>query len=169
MPPAGHICAAGPAHHSAIDALYPRAFPDEDLRPLVTGLLRLDGVLSCVYVADSVVLGHIAFTPCGTDRRDALLGPLAVDPGMHGQGIGTRLIRHGLAQLASEGTRQVFVLGAPDYYGRFGFKAERHSAPPYPLPDASAGAWQSLYLTHPAKSPCARLTVPDIWMKPELW
>jgi hypothetical protein len=41
---------------------------------------------------------------------------------------------------------KVLVLGDPAYYGRFGFAKETAIQPPYPLPEAWDGAWQSLVL-----------------------
>jgi predicted N-acetyltransferase YhbS len=47
-----------------------------------------------------------------------LLGPLAVQPGFAGQGMGKALLRHALAQV----DEPVLLVGDPPYYGPFGFK-----------------------------------------------
>ena len=50
------------------------------------------------------------------------LGPVAVAPRDQGHGVGSALIRAGLAELAERGAAGCVVLGEPDYYGRFGFR-----------------------------------------------
>ncbi|MEM8651501.1 MAG: hypothetical protein AAGF54_13285, partial [Pseudomonadota bacterium] len=48
-------------------ALYPLAFPDEELRPVVTQLLELgDGVLSLAAFKANALVGYIIFTDCAT-------------------------------------------------------------------------------------------------------
>lgn len=50
-----------------------------------------------------------------------LLGPLAVDAAHEGQGIGSKLMRHGLAEAAWRGHGAVILVGDASYYARFGF------------------------------------------------
>ncbi|MDH5748773.1 MAG: N-acetyltransferase, partial [Rhodospirillales bacterium] len=50
-----------------------------------------------------------------------LLGPLAVDPDLHGAGIGAGLITLSLAIAGEKGHMIVLLVGDMDYYGRFGF------------------------------------------------
>jgi putative acetyltransferase len=70
------------ADFSAIELLYPDAFPDEDLLPLIRDLLPDTAVAtSIVGEIDSRIVGHVIFTRCGvTGERlnAALLGPLVV-------------------------------------------------------------------------------------------
>ncbi len=158
---------------SLIEAIYPEAFPDEELRPLVRSLLR-DGtaVLSLVACVDGRVVGHVIFTPCGLENRTdavALLGPLAVLPSHHKQGVGSALVRAGHERLANAGVTAIYVLGDPAYYGRFGYAAEDKVTPPYPLPAEWEGAWQALSLK-PSDRPLAGvLRVPAPWAEPALW
>ncbi|MDJ0945758.1 MAG: N-acetyltransferase [Kiloniellales bacterium] len=158
---------------TSIEGLYPDAFPDEDLLPLVRELLR-DGpvVLSLVGIADKALVGHVIFTACGiagsTDKV-ALLGPLAIAPAWQRQGIGSALLRAGLRRLENAGTTQVYVLGDPAYYGRFGFEPDHGVAPPYPLPEEWQGAWQSLNLRGDAPPRHGKLSVPHPWRRPALW
>lgn len=49
------------------------------------------------------------------------LAPLAVQPQMQGQGIGSELLRFALRQQVIAG-EAVFVLGRTDFYQRFGFQ-----------------------------------------------
>lgn len=57
-------------------------------------------------------------------------------PERQGRGIGSALIREGLARAEAGGWRGVFGLGEPAYYRRFGFDAEaaRGFASPYAGP-----------------------------------
>lgn len=156
-----------------IEELYPKAFPDEDLLPLVRELLREDSVvLSLVGISDRALVGHAMFTICSiAGRRDkvALLGPLAVAPDRQRQGIGSAIVCAGLRRLEDAGTRQVYVLGDPAYYGRFGFEPDHGVLPPYPLPKEWQGAWQSLGLRDSGPPLCGKLSVPQSWRRPDLW
>ena len=58
----------------------------------------------------------------------------AVLPGHQKQGIGGRLIERGLAAANGRGAAIAFVVGDPDYYGRFGFRCE--TAAPFASPYA---------------------------------
>ena len=82
--------------------------------------------LSLVAEIDDRVVGHLFFTPAAIETADhtwpALgLAPLAVLPEYQRQGIGSALMRAGLAECARLGYERVIVLGHPEYYPRFGF------------------------------------------------
>ena len=86
-----------------------------------------DEFLSFVADCDGEVVGHILFTPVTieTERgavRGMGLAPMAVLPERQRQGIGTALVRHGLAALRDRSCPFVVVLGHPEYYPRFGFE-----------------------------------------------
>jgi putative acetyltransferase len=162
-----------PGDIAAIERLYPAAFPEEDLLPVVHDLLQNPTIgMSLVATADSQVVAHVFFTYCavvGSDIQIALLAPLAVAPGMQRQGVGTAIVRDGLQRLQHSGVQLVCVLGDPAYYSRLGFVAETLVAPPYPLPAEWDGAWQSQYLGD-AANPCSgKLSVPPQWQHRELW
>lgn len=163
-------CSAS-ADNAAILALYPWAFPGEDLSPLVDALLaQPQGVLSLVAEQGSDIIGHIAFTFCQLDDmalKPALLGPLAVTPSWQRKGVGTALIRAGLDRVHATGRDITLVLGDPAYYARHGFAREIDINPPYDLAPQWGGAWQSIR-TNDARAR-GRLAVPDIWAKPALW
>ncbi len=78
---------------------------------------------------DGSILGHILisrirFTPDDGVPTDVLaLAPLAVRPTHAGRGIGSTLMREGLAIADARPEPFVAVLGAPSFYGRFGFVA----------------------------------------------
>ncbi len=57
----------------------------------------------------------------GTILRGLGLGPVAVTPAQHNRGIGTALIEAGLEHFQPYPVAFFCVLGAPDYYARFGF------------------------------------------------
>ncbi len=162
-----------PEDWAALEALYPQAFPDEDLLPLLRDLLP-DAVVAMSLVAtiDGQVAGHVVFTRCGEDgggARTALLAPLAVAPARQRRGIGSALVHAGLQRLKDEGVGLVCVLGDPAYYGRFGFRMESTLEAPYPLPEEWKDAWQSLRLGGATKPRAGTLLVPLQWREPTLW
>ena len=157
----------------ALEDLYPKAFPDEDMVPLVRDLLsQEENVLSLVAVNKEAVVGHIAFTVCGIageNMRIGLLAPLAVVPRFQKQGIGSALTRDGLERMKGKGIMRVQVLGDPAYYGRFGFEPDDSVKPPYDLPPDWQTAWQSINLDDAAQALEGRLSVPEPWRQPALW
>jgi putative acetyltransferase len=164
---------SGPSDLAALESMYPRAFPDEDLVPLLRDLLpETDDRLSLVASIDSHLVGHVLFTRgrlAEANGSAALLGPLAVSPDRQRRGIGGALVREGLDQLGHEGVQQVFVLGDLAYYGRFGFAIEKDVLAPYELPAEWATAWQSLMLGSNSSPGSGKLMLPGAWMRPELW
>ena len=74
--------------------------------------------------SSGVLLAAIRYTEIRIgDRGGALLlGPLAVDQGFAGAGIGVRLIRESMASALAAGESFVLLVGDMSYYGRFGFK-----------------------------------------------
>ena len=162
-----------PGDLASIEALYPDAFPDEDLLPLVRELLRdTPGIVSLVAIIDASLVGHVIFTPCrvepGADPV-ALLAPLAVAGAWQRQGIGSAIVEAGLQRMESAGVTRIYVLGDPAYYGRFGFAPETDVAPLYPLPAEWRGAWQSKSLADGEAPLKGRLALPRVWLRPELW
>jgi putative acetyltransferase len=94
----------------------------DDLRLLVD---RGQGV-SLVAEEDGEVLGHVMFTESLLDAPRQLvtvqvLSPLAVLPTRQRQGVGTRLVRSGLAEMRARGVPVVFLEGSPSFYPRLGF------------------------------------------------
>jgi putative acetyltransferase len=82
-------------------------------------------IVSLVAVDDDVVVGHILFSPVTLSSRPDVrfmgLAPMCVLPARQRQGIGSALVRAGLAECGRLGCRAAVVLGHADYYPRFGF------------------------------------------------
>ena len=129
-----------PADFAAIRTVERVAFGGEVEARLVDQL-REDGdaIVELVATAgDGVVVGHILFShlPIWSDNRAAhaaALAPLAVLPQHRRAGIGSALVKVGLAACAEQGLAGVVVLGDPGFYGRFGFSSAlaRHLRAPY--------------------------------------
>ncbi len=117
------------ADYDAIGEINRQAFGGEDEVRLIDWL-RADGdvIASVVAVEDGQVVGHILF--CGLiietsagQIAAAALAPMAVRPERQRQGIGSKLVEHGLALCRKRGLPAVVVVGHPEYYPRFGFSA----------------------------------------------
>ena len=87
--------------------------------------------LALVATIDDRVVGHVmvSYTDLDTGRERVqipMLSPLAVHPGRHGEGIGSRLVRDVIQRADARGEPLIILEGSPAYYPRFGF---RHSVP----------------------------------------
>ncbi|RJX64949.1 N-acetyltransferase [Vibrio sinensis] len=96
---------------------------------LIINKLRAESALtlSLVMEDEAEIVGHIAFSPVNINGKFVNwygLGPVSVMPEHQSKGIGGALILDGLAQLKALGAEGVVLLGEPEYYGRFGFKAQ---------------------------------------------
>ena len=102
-----------------------RAFGTAAEADLVDALRGSDGSISLVAIVRGAVAGHIMFTPVtldsATDVRAAGLAPMSVLPAHQRAGVGTQLVRTGLAACREQGYSAVVVVGHPTYYPRFGF------------------------------------------------
>jgi putative acetyltransferase len=115
-----------PEERDRIYRVHAAAFPTESEAELVDALRDVgDLCVSLVALDDGAVVGHIAFSPVtvGTGGGTGVgLGPVAVRPALARHGIGSQLIRTGLAACARAGYGFVVVLGEPEFYERFGFR-----------------------------------------------
>jgi putative acetyltransferase len=93
----------------------------------IINALRDANALTVSLVAEvgGQVVGHIAFSPV-TISDGSLnwygLGPISVLPEYQKQGIGKSLIHEGLSLLKALGGKGCALVGAPNYYKRFGFR-----------------------------------------------
>jgi putative acetyltransferase len=119
-----------PADAAAIEAITTAAFltaPHADhTEHLIVAALRKSGQLSVSLVAEDEgeVVGHVAISPVSISGGATGwygLGPISVTPARQGQGIGTALMKQGLAELRRRGAAGCVVLGDPNFYSRFGF------------------------------------------------
>lgn len=81
--------------------------------------------LSLVIEIEDKIVAHAAFSPVLIDGKSfgwAGLGPVCVAPDWQRQGLGSSIIKAGLARLAAEGVKGCVVLGDPAYYQKFGFE-----------------------------------------------
>lgn len=98
------------------------AFGSAEIPDLVRDLLSDPSAkpfLSLLAFQNKQPMGHLLFTRARLESPVTttifLLAPLAVIPEAQSQGIGTRLMVHGLEVLSKSGTDLVFVLGHPTY------------------------------------------------------
>ncbi|WP_119269883.1 GNAT family N-acetyltransferase [Taklimakanibacter deserti] len=136
-----------PEQRQQVLALNRLAFEGEDEARIIEALSR-GGlcVLSLVAVDGATITGHILFSRLavevdGRQIKTVALAPMAVLPAYQGKGIGSALIRRGLALLAARDVEAVIVVGHTGFYQRFGFAAERvrHIASPFQGHDAYMG------------------------------
>ncbi|MCT9095770.1 GNAT family N-acetyltransferase [Haloarchaeobius sp. HME9146] len=131
------------ADRAAVEAVHRAAFPTDDEAELVAALRESEAFvpdLSIVADDGGRVVGHVLFTEVSVTAGDAgsdaahsdaalTLAPVAVHPDRQGEGIGSDLVRHGLAACAAAGYDLVVLHGDPAFYSRFGFEP----ATPYGL------------------------------------
>jgi len=111
----------------------------------VVNALRNAGKLAISLVAevDGTIVGHVAISPVAISDGAAGwfgLGPISVIPQYQRRGVGSQLVREALGVLHDTGASGCVVLGEPEYYGRFGFRA----VPDLVLPGVHAEYFQAL-------------------------
>jgi predicted N-acetyltransferase YhbS len=155
-----------PADHGAVRALHLAAFARDPATgeerppaavveaPLVDELREDPGFLphlSLVAERDDALVGHLIATrgwiePAGAPALG--LGPVGVLPEVQGRGVGTVLVHALLAVAEACEEPVVALLGAPGYYGRFGFRAAADLGIAAPVP-RWGGHFQARRLTGP--------------------
>ena len=94
----------------------------------LVNLIRARGkaLISLVAERPEGIAGHILLSPITlvpeTDGTYAGIGPLAVHPTVHKQGIGSALMKQAIKEAQALGISALFLLGDPKYYARFGFQ-----------------------------------------------
>jgi putative acetyltransferase len=120
-----HVRPELPTDIHQIHAVNCAAFDSPMEANLVDALREQTDVISLVAEQDGHILGHILFSPVRLTGADDLrvmgLAPMAVALERQRTGIGSALVREGLAECQRQGVAAVFVVGHPGYYPRFGF------------------------------------------------
>jgi putative acetyltransferase len=113
---------------AAVFAIHAAAFPTDAEARLVDRLRAAgEARVSLVAEVNGAVVGHVLFSPVAIEaasghRTGLGLAPVAVLPPYQRQGVGSALIREGLAICRQQRCLFVVVLGHPEYYPRFGFR-----------------------------------------------
>lgn len=125
---------------AAIRAITLAAFADmpysQQTEAAIVEALRAAGALtvSLVAVEGDDVVGHVAFSPVSVDGAAAPgwygAGPLSVRPDRQRSGIGSALMRAGIARLRALDGKGCVVVGDPAYYERFGFRTNPEATVP---------------------------------------
>lgn len=151
------IRAAVPEDYKTIFEINAQAFPTQAEASLVE-LLRqrpqFVSELSLVADEDLILVGHILFTPISIDSPTGqsnttlalALAPMAVVPESQRNGIGSALVKNGLAMAKKMNYDSVIVLGHPEFYAHFGFRpaSKWGIRAPFAVPDE---AFMALELT----------------------
>lgn len=84
--------------------------------------------LDLVAELDGKLIGHIMFTntyvarPDGSQYKTLLVAPLATLLEHRGMGVGSALMKEGFRIATAMGYESAFLVGDPNYYGRFGYQ-----------------------------------------------
>ena len=105
-------------------------------------------------LADSAVVGHVTASQAtvATDPVVAV-GPIGVLPDHQGAGIGSALMDALLAATDAGGVPLIVLLGAPEYYSRFGFRPADELGVIPPVPE-----WGDGFQARPLSAYTASLT-----------
>jgi len=120
----------GPGDAAAVRDVVTRSLEDPVVADLVDAFrASRDWLPGMSFVAeyDGEVAGQVLFTRSLLDSPERLvdvlvLSPVSVLPDYQGCGIGSALIRHGLAAVGQRTEPLVSLEGSPRYYARFGFE-----------------------------------------------
>ncbi len=122
------------ARESLLDRVMGRARvlkPSEQLR---RGRLPAHG-LSLVARDGGKLVGTVRLWNVAAGGRPALLlGPLAVDTTVQGDGVGSALMKLAIARASENGHEGIVLVGDPEYYERFGFVADHTGGLVMPAP-----------------------------------
>lgn len=116
--------------YAAREALLNRSFGVKRFRKtserLRSGRLPAEGLAFSATDATGKLIGTVRLWDiiAGSAGPALLLGPLAVDCKMQGQGIGAALMSHALAEAKKLGHAAVLLVGDAPYYSKFGFSPE---------------------------------------------
>jgi len=106
-----------------------KPYSDQTEHLIIQRLRELEALsLSLVADVEGRVIGQVTFSDVTIDGENCHsygLGPVSVLPEFQRQGLGSKLIKAGLARIREMGAQGCALEGSPAYYQRFGFK-------PYP-------------------------------------
>ncbi|MGQ0573901.1 MAG: GNAT family N-acetyltransferase [Pseudonocardia sp.] len=134
----------------AVREVVAAAFPGEPPAEVaLLDALRADSAwlprFSLVVTVDERVAGHVVCTRGHVGTTAALgLGPIAVRPGAQRGGVGSALMHAVLGAADACGEPLVALLGEPEFYGRFGFRAAAELGVEAPDP-----AWGAYFQVRP--------------------
>ncbi|WP_291368644.1 MULTISPECIES: GNAT family N-acetyltransferase [unclassified Acinetobacter] len=126
------IRSENPADHAAISQVIEQAFKKQPYSShheqfIVAALRKANALtISLVAILNQHIVGHVAISPVQISSGVPGwygLGPVAVLPEWQLQRIGSALIQAALVQLKAHAAKGCVVLGDPDFYAEFGFKA----------------------------------------------
>lgn len=154
-----------PEHIDAIYRVNTLAFDGRNEEAELVEALRASGelLLSLVALREGEVIGHVAFSRLIIDTADGevggvVLAPIGVLPALQDSGVGSMLIREGIARLAADDEQVILVVGNPAYYSRFGFS----TAVGKRYPGRQSGPnFMALVLGDPATAPIGPVRYPE--------
>lgn len=124
-------------------------------------------------VDEGMLVGAIIFSRliyAQDDRKVFIMGPVAVKPHRQGQGVGQKLIGHGLRELRKRGIDVAMTYGDPNYYAKVGFAPITEEQARAPVRLSFPHGWLAQTLSErplePLKGPsrCVEaLNSPDYW------
>lgn len=142
------IIALFTATFAASEGMEEGALIGELVRNLLAGTAENDRF---VFTAEDngTIVGGILFSRLTyeqDDRTAFVLAPVAVATDRPGEGIGLRLLSHGLASLQNAGVDIAMTYGDPNYYAKVGFVpiSEADAQAPFPLNYPEGWLGQSL-------------------------
>lgn len=118
-----------PEHAAAIDALLDLSFGPgryaKTAQRLREGNMPVPELCYVAFMGEGAerrLIGSLTFWPVNIGGVPGLmLGPLAVEPALRGQGVGINMMRRGLADAKELGYRLVILVGDEPYYVKVGF------------------------------------------------
>jgi predicted N-acetyltransferase YhbS len=127
--------------------------------------------LSLVAEINNRIVGHILFSKIkivGDSIFESIaLAPMAVIPAFQKQGVGSKLIKKGMAKAKELGFDSIIVLGHKDYYPKFGFEraSKWNIKCPFKVPEE---AFMAIALTKKAlEDKAGTVKYPDEFMEVE--
>lgn len=114
-----------PAREAVLDAAMGKARRRKSSEAIRRGRMPADGLSLIAEDEAGRVVGTVRLWHVDAGgRRALLLGPLAVQPGLDGRGIGSMLMRRAIAEASFRGHAAILLVGDAAYYERFGFSAQ---------------------------------------------